>query len=199
MAAHLRRRAPAPLNPYVVLADVAINLMLIVCLLFVVSAHMRDAYFASKQAEFQERAGQRRALWQAKRLLKRSGQNLELRFRAEAWFEQAGDRLSLAGEELAQELAGLIVDPCFRGSDQQGHLFGQIHVTVTQGPATDPGLLYRRAQAIRTALEVPLRRAGHQWPFVASGRVQDLGDAGEPARDDVDIVITLRNPMVGST
>lgn len=189
------RRTSAPLNPYVVLADVAINLMLIVCLLFVVSAHMRDAYFESKHDEFATLAKRRSPLWRATRQFRRNGQNIELRFGAEAWFEANADRLSPAGRRLAGDLVGLITDPQFRGDPAQGHLVGQIRVTVSQGPESDPRLIYRRAQTVRLALEASLREADHWWQIVASGRVQDAGRTGEPRRNDVDVVITLRNPM----
>lgn len=192
------RRSPAPLNPYVVLADVAINLMLIVCLLFVVSAHMRDAYFESKHEEFAALAARHASLWRAKRQLRRSGQNLEFRFGAEAWFEPNRDRLSPAGERMAADLTALISDPIFRRDPAQGHVFGEFRITVTQGPEAEPGLIYRRALAIRAALDRLLGRTNHRWPIVAAGRVQEPGDPGEPPPDEVDVVIILRNPMAES-
>jgi hypothetical protein len=197
MVARLRR-SPAPLNPYVVLADVAINMMLILCLLFVVSASMRDAHFESVSREFGKRAERQRTLWRVKQQLKRNGQNIELQFHSGDWFQSSSDQLSQTGEHLARELAGLIVDPAPRAPGSTDHPIGMIHVTVTQEPGVAPGLDYRRATALRAALEARLRIAGHQWPFLASGRVQDLENDREALRNEVDVVLTLRQPEIGS-
>jgi len=177
------RRRQAPLNPYVALADVAINLLLIMTVYLLVSTSIRDAYYASQASALEEKL--RSTQWrEVCRYAGRKGPNMEFRVKTSKLFAANTADVTKSGGDALASLAGFLKD------QQVSERYTCIRVTVNQSMGIDERLAISRAVAVRRFLN----RAGVTKQIIASGRTQERYDRDEA--DEVTVVLELKGPQV---
>lgn len=179
------RRRQAPLNPYVALADVMINLLLIMTVYLLVSSSIKDAQYASREARVNKKL--EKAYWKKVcEPVPRKGPNLEFRLKTSKLFSPNGTNLTKGGLDILASLAGFLNDPLVSAH------FERVFITANQAAnesgGADPALAYRRAVVVRRVLI----RSGVRIPIVPAGRTLGLYDRDEA--DRIILVLELKGP-----
>ena len=157
----LRRRAKsAVLNPYVVVADFALSLMMIIIVYFLVTARVTEAIYASDQTKFHAADQEVPHLSTYYRKVVRNGPFLNYRFPNTMLFANA--HLSPSGVEAMQGMAAVLK------TSQCAPLVERVRLTVSY-PAEWNVL---KAQANADAIGKVLVASGVTCPIVTSARTQ---------------------------
>jgi len=157
----VRRRArSAVLNPYVVVADFALSLMMIIIVYFLVTARVTEAIYASDETKFRAAAQEIPHLSSYYRKVVRNGPVLNYRFPDATLFTNA--HLSPRGTEAMQGMAAVLKTP------QCAPLVERVRMTVSY-PAEWNVL---NAQANADAIGKVLVASGVTCPILISARTQ---------------------------
>lgn len=177
--ASILRRRQAPLNPYVALADVMINLLLIMTVYLLVSNSIKDAQYASHEARVNEKL--EKAYWKKVcESVPRKGPNLEFRLETSKLFPPNKTDVTKGGRDILASLAGCLKDPLV--SDYLRRVFVTANQAASESGTTDPALPYRRAVVVRRVLI----HSGVRIPVVPAGRT-----LGHYDRDEADRIILV--------
>jgi outer membrane protein OmpA-like peptidoglycan-associated protein len=176
-----KTRRLVPLNPYIALSDVMINLLLIMTAYLLVSASATDAYYASQEKRL-EKLFQKTFWKQQCHFFQRQGRNIEFRIKTGKLFVEEKTELTKTGGDILNSLAQFLKNP------DVSNLYTHVRVTVNQTLKADPRLAPSRADVIRKQLV----KQGLKKQIVAAGRTQIRTD--EEA-NEVSIVLELDKPQ----
>ncbi len=178
-----QRRGPA-LNPYIVVADVAINLLLVIIVYFLVTARVAEAVYAADEKKFKTAAAAVRGLNSEYRLSTRNGPFLDFRLPNTTLFSDAS-HVSPSGVQTMRGMAAML------RSKECAPLVQGIRLTVSY-PAEWNVL---NAQKNADGLVEALRAAGLASPIVTSARSQrDPNISNKRELSETDFVIEFMTP-----
>lgn len=179
------RRRQAPLNPYVALADVMINLLLIMTVYLLVSSSIKDAQYASHEAAVNAKL--KNVYWKKVcEAVPRKGPNLEFRLKTSKLFPPNRADLTKGGLDILASLARFLNNPSV--SDHFRRVFVTANQAASESGGVNPALAYRRAVVVRRVLI----RSGVRMPIVPAGRTLGHDDTGEA--DRIILVLELEGP-----
>ena len=157
----LRRRGrSAVLNPYIVVADFALSLMMIIIVYFLVTARVTEAIYASDQKKFNLVAQEVPHLTSYYRKVIRNGPVLNYRFPDAVLF--ANGHLSPSGADAMRGMATVLKTP------QCALQIERVRLTVSYPAEWN----VQNAQANADALGAALLSSGITCPIVLSARSQ---------------------------
>lgn len=154
------RRKSAALNPYIVVADFALSLMMIIIVYFVVTARVTEAIYAADQKQFNFAAHMAPHLTSYYRKVVRNGPVLNYRFPNVVLFTNG--HLNATGTEAMRGMASVLKTPRCQP------LVERVRLTVSYPAEWN----VQNAQANADALGTVLVTAGVTCPILLSARSQ---------------------------
>jgi len=155
-----RRLRTAVLNPYVVVADFALSLMMIIIVYFLVTAHVTEAIYASDQEKFNAAAQNVPHLTSYYRKVVRNGPVLNFRFLNRVLFENG--HLTSSGADAMRGMAAVL------RTRQCAPQVERVRLTVSYPAEWN----IQNAQANADALGKVLISSGVTCPILLSARSQ---------------------------